>query len=114
VTDDLLEVSTSKLEGGVCVLTVRGELDRDSTHILSAAADAALDSGTVRLVLALAELTFCDSSGLRAFVEVHRRAAGRGGSLHLAEMRPPVATIIQLVNLDRMLAVHPTVEDAIG
>lgn len=114
MTDDLLQVSTEKVGDRVTVLTVRGELDRDSMDVLAAAADAALDAGATRLVLALGALTFCDSSGLRLFVEVHKRAADRGGSLHLAEVRPPVATVIQIVNLDRMLALHSTVEEAIG
>jgi anti-anti-sigma factor len=114
VTDDLLQVSTEIVDGRVTVLAVRGELERDSMQILGAAADAALDAGTTRLVLDLAQLTFCDSSGLRLLVEVHRRAADRGASLHLAEVRPNIAKVIQLVNLDRMLAVHHTVESAIG
>ncbi|MEV6850029.1 STAS domain-containing protein [Actinoplanes sp. NPDC051411] len=114
MTDDLLQVSTEKVGDSATVLTVRGELDRDSMHILGAAADAALDAGATRLVLALGGLSFCDSSGLRLFVEMHKRAADRGAALHLAELRPTVATIIQVVNLDRMLALHSTVQDAIG
>ncbi|HEY0530445.1 MAG TPA: STAS domain-containing protein [Actinoplanes sp.] len=109
MTDELLQVSTQKVDGDVTVLTVTGELDRDSLHILGAAADDALATGATRLVLALGALTFCDSSGLRLFVELHKRT-----ELHLADVRPPVATVIQVANLQRMLALHPTVEDAIG
>jgi anti-sigma B factor antagonist len=104
-----LRVRTEKVDDRVTVLTAAGELDRDTMAVLGAAAGAALDAGATRLVLDLAPLTFCDSSGLRLFVELHRRT-----SLHLAGVRPPVATVIQVVNLDRMLALHPTVEEAIG
>jgi anti-sigma B factor antagonist len=114
VTDDLLRVTTEKVGDRATVLTVRGELDRDSLHILGPAADAALDAGATRLVLALDGLHFCDSSGLRLFVELHKRAAEHGGSLHLAGARPSVMKVIQVVNLHRMLALHPTIEDAVG
>jgi anti-anti-sigma factor len=114
MTDDLLKVSAEKIDDGVAVLTVTGELDRDTAGVLGAAAGKALDSGASRLVLALGGLTFCDSSGLRLFVELHKRTADAGGSLHLADVRPPVSTVLQVVNLHRMLAVHPTVQDALG
>jgi anti-anti-sigma factor len=114
MTEELLHVSAEKIDDRVTVLTVTGELDRDSVDVLGTAADAALDAGTTRLVVALGALTFCDSSGLRLFVELHKQAADRGGSLHLADVRPPVATVIQVTNLHRILAVHPTVEEALG
>jgi anti-sigma B factor antagonist len=113
MTEELLHVSAEKIDDRVTVLTVTGELDRDSVDVLGTAADAALDAGTTRLVVALGGLTFCDSSGLRLLVELHKQATDRGGSLHLADVQPPVATVIQVTNLNRMLAVHPTVEDAI-
>lgn len=114
MTDEQLRVSTERIDDEVTVLTVAGELDRDSMHVLGDVARAVLDGGTKRLVLALGALTFCDSSGLRLFVDLHRRATGRGGSLRLADLQPPVETVIELVNLHRMLALHPTVGDAIG
>jgi anti-sigma B factor antagonist len=109
MTDDLLRVSAEKVGDRVTVLTAVGELDRDSMHVLGSAADAALEAGTTRLVLALGALTFCDSSGLRLFVELHKRT-----SLHLADLRSPVAAVIDATNLQRLLAIHPTVAEAIG
>jgi anti-sigma B factor antagonist len=109
MTDELLRVSAAQVDDRVTVLTATGELDRDSLQILEAAADAALTAGATRLVLDLSPLTFCDSSGLRLFVELHKRT-----DLRLADVRPPVDTVIKVVNLHRMLALHRTVEDAIG
>jgi anti-sigma B factor antagonist len=109
MTDEPLQVSTEKVDDRVTVLIATGELDRDTMRILGAAADAALEAGATRLVLDLGPLTFCDSSGLRLFVELHKRT-----DLRLADVRPPVATVIQVVNLHRMLALHPSVRDAIG
>jgi anti-anti-sigma factor len=109
MTDEPLHVRTEHVDDQITVLTATGELDRDTMHILGDAADAALNEpGTKRLILDLAPLTFCDSSGLRLFVELHKRT-----DLRLAGAKPPVATVIEVVNLNRMLALHPTVRDAI-
>ncbi|WP_250002957.1 STAS domain-containing protein [Actinoplanes sp. M2I2] len=111
---DQLTVTVGKADGRVTVLTVGGELDRDIAHVLEEAGRAALGSGVERLVLDLGGLAFCDSSGLRTFVLLHRLAGERGASLRLAEVHPPVSTVIAVVNLDRMLALYPSVEDALA
>ena len=110
---ELVTVTVGKADGRVTVLTVAGELDRDSVHVLETAGEEALRSGIERLVLDLRAVTFCDSSGLRVFVHLHRTAAGGGTSLRLAEVHPPVSMVIEAVSLDRLLALHPTVEDAL-
>ncbi|WP_250034216.1 STAS domain-containing protein [Paractinoplanes maris] len=109
-----LTVTASNPDGRVTVLTVSGELDRDSVHELEQAGEAALRSGAERLVLDLHGLTFCDSSGLRVFVHLHRLADSEGASLRLAGATPPVSAVIGVVNLDRMLTLHPTVNDALS
>jgi anti-anti-sigma factor len=109
MTDELLQVRVEHVDDRVTVLTATGELDRETMPVLGDAAYAALRAGATRLVLDLSPLTFCDSSGLRLLVDLHRRT-----DLRVAGARPPVATVIQVVNLDRMLALHPTVRDAVG
>ncbi|MCY1138139.1 STAS domain-containing protein [Actinoplanes sp. Pm04-4] len=108
-----LTVTVGKSDGRVTVLTLSGELDRDETHLLEEAGEAALASGIQLLVLDLRSVTFCDSSGLRTFVHLHRLATARGACLRLAELHPPVSTVVEVVNLDRMLSLHPTVADAL-
>ena len=109
-----LTVTVSKDDGRYTVLTVSGELDRDVTHTLEQAGETALTSGVERLVLDLRGVTFCDSSGLRVFVHLHRLAESRGASLRLAELHPPVSTVVEVVNLDRLLDLHPTVASALA
>lgn len=111
---EVLTVTVGEADSRDTVLTVSGEIDRDSTHVLGTAAEEALRSGITRLVLDLREVTFCDSSGLKTFVQLHRLAADLGASLRLAGARPPVTTVIEVVNLDRMLALHRTVEEALS
>lgn len=113
MTDETLTVSTLHAPGPVTVLAVAGEIDHDSREVLGRAATAVLHDGGTRLVLDLAGVSFCDSGGLSLLVDLHRATAARGGSLRLACLQPDVLGVITATNLDRLLPVHPSVEDAV-
>jgi anti-anti-sigma factor len=111
--EDILKVTAEDVPGLVTVLTAAGEIDHDSRDVLADAGEEALRRRGVRLVIDLSAVTFCDSGGLSLFIDLHRRVTARGGSLCLASPQPPVLTVLRATNLDRLLALHPTVEDAV-
>jgi anti-sigma B factor antagonist len=113
MTDAILTVSRADSTGPVPVLAAAGEIDHDSRAVLSDAADAALRDGGSRLVIDMAAVSFCDSGGLSLFVDLHRLTSSRGGSLRLARVQPAVLSVILATNLDRLLGLDPTVEDAV-
>jgi anti-sigma B factor antagonist len=113
MTEQILTVTADHAAGSVTILTAVGEIDHDSRNVLDAAADAALQRGSTRLVIDLAGVTFCDSGGLSLFLQLHKETTGRGGSLHLAGARAPVLNVLTATNLDRLLTLHPTVADAV-
>jgi anti-sigma B factor antagonist len=88
-------------------------IDRESQSVLDEAAASALADGIDRLVIDLAAVSFCDSSGLSLFVRLHREVAGRGGSLRLAGARPLVRTVLEATNLDRLFPAYPNLEQAV-
>jgi anti-sigma B factor antagonist len=59
-------------------------------------------------------VTFCDSSGFSLFVRLHKQTAACGGSLRLAALQPQLWMVLRATNLDRLLAVHPSVDEAVG
>jgi anti-sigma B factor antagonist len=113
MTADILTVSRAEPAGPVPVLAAAGEIDSDSRAVLSDAAEAALRDGGNRLVIDLAAVSFCDSGGLSLFVDLHRLTLSRGGALRLARPQPAVMSVIYATNLDRLLQLDPTVEDAV-
>ena len=113
MTEQILTVSRADTTGPVPVLTVAGEIDHDSRDVLWDAANLALRDGGNRLVLDLGAVSFCDSGGLGLFLELHRLTTSRGGSLRLARVQPPVQMVLDVTNLDRLVRVDPTVEDAL-
>lgn len=113
MTDDYLTVTATEIAEAVVVLTSVGEIDRDSVQLIGEAAEDAFLRGRTRLVLDLAETTFCDSAGLAMFLQLDQKAAVRGGSLHMASVRPEVLSVLRISNLDQLFHLHPTLDVAV-
>lgn len=76
------------------VITLCGELDVVFADRLRQALDEAIAGGHTRLVVDVANLTFCDLVGLRTLLEAHRRATAAGGWLRLAYVHGPLKRIL--------------------
>jgi anti-anti-sigma factor len=79
-------------------LALAGELDLATTPMLLDRADVLLE-GTGDLRLVLAEVTFIDSQGIRAFIQLARALDGRG-RLVLAEPSSEVRKLFDIVRVD--------------
>jgi anti-sigma B factor antagonist len=108
----ILTVTDHDLPDGTVVLTAVGEVDRDSGQELREVADRAFRRGRRRVVLDLAKVTFCDSSGLSLFIDLHRRADADGGWLRMAGLPAELRSMLRVTHLDQLFAVYDTVEAA--
>jgi len=95
------------------VVTMRGSLDMSSSTVVSTTLDQVLDRPGPRVVVDLAGVEFCDSSGLGAFVTGHDRAAAAGGWLRLAAPDDWLAGLTDTAELRRRIGVHPSVAAAL-
>ncbi len=108
------EVSEQDVDG-VHILSVSGDLDLAAAVPFCARVDAARGAGHRRLLLDLAELRFCDSSGLRALIgaveEVHA-SAGR------VVIVPPgdgaVARTFALAGAGELMPLSPSTADGVS
>ncbi|GAB3960077.1 STAS domain-containing protein [Streptomyces sparsus] len=88
------------------VLHVAGHLDFHTAPRFRAALDEiALESGQL-LVLNLAGLEFCDSSGITAFLVARNRAGAAGADVVLAEVPPNTARVLRIVGLDQVFTMR--------
>jgi anti-anti-sigma factor len=87
----------------VTVLLLGGELDMSTAPQLSDRVDEALAAGCVRLLVDLSEVTFCDSTGMSAFVRGHYGCVEAGGWLRLAGAHGTVARVLAISGLDTLL-----------
>jgi anti-sigma B factor antagonist len=84
--------------GGHRVL-LAGELDIASAPILEAAITGLRDDGTRSIVLDLSELTFMDSTGLRAILAADKLCNGNGHDLSLAGANGAVQRLFELTGV---------------
>ena len=71
-----------------------------------AADRAVIDAHGGQVLLDVADLTFCDASGLGALARMSRHAGQTGSSLHLVAPPPRLMKIIRITGLEDTLPVH--------
>ncbi len=98
--------------GKTAVVVGAGEIDLTNADGLREALLSALDNAASGLVADLTGTTFLDSAGVTALVRASRRAADTGATFRLAVTALPVLRVLDLVGIDRMLEIYPTVADA--
>jgi anti-anti-sigma factor len=92
------------IDGEFVVLRLHGEIDVANSAALVDAVHAATGEGDTGVVLDLTEVTFVDSSGLRAIVR-SLEALGRSGiGLTVRNAAPHVRRLFELSGLDSLLA----------
>ncbi len=95
-------------EPPLTVVRVAGELDFVTTPGLSAAVAGEPRPGS-SIVVDIAAVPFCDSSGLGAMIAMHRAARRHGGRLYVTGARPQVLAAIRVTSLDRLFEVRSDV-----
>ncbi|MFI0793089.1 STAS domain-containing protein [Micromonospora rubida] len=110
-------VTYAQREGVGACLRLAGELDLSTAPELNAALDRLADQGERHLLVDLTDLTFCDSTGIAAFVRADNRAAARGGWLRVTGATGRVERVLKVTGLAEVLGypsdtMHPRSQSA--
>ncbi len=101
-------------KGDVSILDISGKLTIGQGDVqLREAFQEELDAGGKKFIFNMLRVAYVDSAGLGETVACHKRAAERGGVIHLV-MTPkskPQAVFV-LAALDRVFEIHDSVEKA--
>jgi anti-anti-sigma factor len=65
------------------------------------------------IIVDLSETQYCDSSGLSAILVGYRLCRNAGGAFVLAGLQDHVKKLISISQLDNMLVITPTVNEAV-
>lgn len=98
---------------GVTVVTPHGEVDFQAAPALQAALPPTAPVPRPCIVVDLGDVTFMDSSGINVLITAHR-ALPEPGWLRLAAARSAVLRTLELVGLDSVMPVYPTLDDALA
>lgn len=89
------------------VLILTGNLDLSTANVLrDALTTIPLHEGQT-LVIDLARVEFCDSSGLAALVAARNRTLAAHAEIALTAVPPPIVRMLRIVGLDTAFPIHP-------
>ncbi|MFJ8622032.1 STAS domain-containing protein [Kitasatospora sp. NPDC093550] len=94
-------------------VTVAGELDHDTADGLRAALAAPYRDGFARILVDLADLRFCDSTGLNVLLRARLDADAAGWRLALVGPNPVVARLFAITGADTVLRIHQDLDAAL-
>ena len=89
-------------------LTVRGEVDIAAVPGLLADAERSMDANLPRLEIDLHEVTFIDSSGLGALVQIQNAAGERGIDVVLTRCPARTRRLLELSGLHHVFTIAPS------
>ncbi len=96
------------------MVTAAGEVDITNAEGLRDALLSALNAGALGLVVDRTATTFVDSAGVTALVRASRRATATEATVRLAVTAAPVLRVLNLVGIDQLIEVFPSVTDAVA
>lgn len=99
---------------GVAIVTTPPEVDITNADELRAALQRAQASGGGTFVIDMSHTGFCDSAGLHALVDAHKRALAEGGQVLLVATSPAVLRIFEITGVDRVLPRFAEVAQALA
>lgn len=100
-------------ECGFIVLVPRGRLDAVQTPHFEEALRQLVGSGSVRIVIDCAQVSYASSAGLRSFLALAKRVKTRGGCCRFAALTVSLREVFELSGFLAVLEVHESVEAAL-
>ncbi|WP_171171873.1 STAS domain-containing protein [Streptomyces sp. I05A-00742] len=89
------------------LITLAGEIDQVSAPLVSEALERCLCEGIRTIDVDLTPVTFCDCSGLNAFLRAAHHAIAAGGALSLHHPPPTLVRILTLTGTGPLLLGFP-------
>ena len=110
---DSLTARWERTRDRTLIIHLSGEIDYVTAGLLHELATSAIEAtGLCRVVLDMAGVSLCDSSGLAVLVALWKTARQRGGALTLARVPAICLRPLAIMGLDRVLGTWATVREA--
>ncbi len=93
------------------VIRFAGELDAGDSYVAHQF-QAEVDAGRNRVIADMLNVTFIDSSVIRALVLAHRQVTSAGGWLRVVYTHHMVRRVIEMCGLTEVFPQYPTIESA--
>jgi anti-sigma B factor antagonist len=105
---------TQRVEDGIAVVQPNGRIDTEAAEQLDQVLQAAVASGSHKIVVDMSEVEYISSAGLRSLAAVLVRCRDEGGDMKLAGLNERVTRVFKIIGFDLLMSVSDTVETAIS
>ncbi|MEB3267568.1 MAG: STAS domain-containing protein [Leptolyngbya sp.] len=95
------------MDSRVTIIEPVGILDGTQADTFREQVDAALASGTEKLLIDLSSISFVDSSGLGALVMVLKKVRAAEKEMYVCSINDQVRMLFELTSMDRVFEVLP-------
>jgi anti-anti-sigma factor len=113
------EATAARLDDGVRVIAVRGELDLSTATDLEGPLEEAVSSGDASVLIDLSECEFIDSTGIALIVRAWQRldltADGDGrGRVVICSDNNQVRRVLEITGIELSIPIHRGKDDALA
>ncbi len=108
-----LVIEVTELSAGTFVAALSGEMDIATSPELTMRLATVRGPVPYHVLVDLSQLTFIDSTGIKALVSSARELETRGGGLIVFAPLANVQRVFEIVQLSEVLTIVPTLRDAI-
>lgn len=107
-----MQINVVENQGTAVIRPMGQRMDLQVAGQFRAALLELIQVGHTRLVVDLEDVNFIDSSGLGALVTALKTVKLRNtdGDIRLANVRPPVVALLEIIRLHRVFATYPSVD----
>ncbi|WP_354644762.1 STAS domain-containing protein [Kitasatospora camelliae] len=113
-TATLLRITTTTGSGAARIVHLNGQVDQDQRLRLESALERAVADRPPRLVVDLAGLGFCDSTGLNALLKTRIAARAAGLPLVLAAPTSQTRRLLEITGADEVFTIYDSVRAALA
>ena len=103
---------TQATASGATVVTASGRLNFPDVERLRKQFAGLVESGAVRMAIDLSGVEAIDSAGVGVLISGLKAARNAGGDLRLVAPSTVVVNVLEMMNLDRLLTMHDSPEEA--
>ena len=109
-----MEFKIEKQDNHTLIQVLEEKLDTHIAPTLKSELVLVSGNGERNIILDLSKCRYCDSSGLSAILVANRILNTSGGAMRIAAPSEKVYSLIKITQLDRVLPVCETVDEAFG
>lgn len=108
-----MNIQIEKKEPDLDIFRISGRIDASKSGQLEQELNKSLSTGSLRMIVNLADVTLISSSGLRVFLSVLKNVKSRNGDMKICCLDSNVERTFQIAGFLSLFDILPTEEDAV-